>query len=40
MREFSLVQDMVKLVEMLFGPYACERLDLLVLPSSFPHGGL
>jgi hypothetical protein len=36
MREFSLVQDMVKLVEI----YACERLDLRVLPSSFPHGGL
>ena len=39
-REFAGVEDMVKVGESLFGPYEWERFDLLVLPPSFPYGGM
>ncbi|KQK12457.1 leukotriene A-4 hydrolase homolog [Brachypodium distachyon] len=39
-REFAGVEDMVKVGEALFGPYEWERFDLLVLPPSFPYGGM
>ena len=39
-REFAGVEEMVKVGEGLFGPYEWERFDLLVLPPSFPYGGM
>jgi leukotriene-A4 hydrolase len=39
-REFAGVEEMVKVGESLFGPYEWERFDLLVLPPSFPYGGM
>lgn len=39
-REFSGVEELVRVGEALFGPYEWERFDLLVLPSSFPYGGM
>ncbi|XP_062212837.1 leucine aminopeptidase [Phragmites australis] len=39
-REFAGVEEMVKVGEALFGPYEWERFDLLVLPPSFPYGGM
>ncbi|KAH7420364.1 hypothetical protein KP509_13G004000 [Ceratopteris richardii] len=38
--EFSGTEAMMLQGEALFGPYAWERLDLLVLPPSFPYGGM
>jgi leukotriene-A4 hydrolase len=38
--EFAGVEDMIKVGEALFGPYDWERFDLLVLPPSFPYGGM
>ncbi len=38
--EFSGVEDMVKAAEQLFGPYDWERFDMLVMPPSFPYGGM
>ncbi|KAI0519243.1 hypothetical protein KFK09_006685 [Dendrobium nobile] len=39
-REFSGVEEMVRVGEALFGPYEWERFDVLVLPPSFPYGGM
>lgn len=39
-REFAGTEDMIRQGEKLFGPYEWERFDLLVLPPSFPYGGM
>ena len=39
-REFDGVEEMIRTAERLFGPYPWERYDLLVLPPSFPYGGM
>ncbi len=38
--EFAGVEEMIRTAERLFGPYPWERYDLLVLPPSFPYGGM
>ncbi len=38
--EFGETEKMVQIAEELFGEYAWERYDLLVLPPSFPFGGM
>eukprot|EP00249_Psilotum_nudum_P003427 c16812_g1_i1 orf=341-2164(+) len=38
--EFVGVEAMVQQGEALFGPYEWERFDLLVMPPSFPYGGM
>ncbi|KAL0358696.1 UNVERIFIED_CONTAM: Leucine aminopeptidase [Sesamum angustifolium] len=38
--EFAGTEEMIKVGEGLFGPYEWERFDLLVLPPSFPYGGM
>lgn len=38
--EFADVEKMMDAVERLFGPYRWERFDMLVLPPSFPWGGM
>lgn len=38
--EFALVEDHLHAAESLFGPYDWERYDLLVMPPSFPYGGM
>ena len=38
--EFSGVESMVAAAERLFGPYEWERYDILVMPPSFPFGGM
>ncbi|MCO5586925.1 hypothetical protein L7F22_040869 [Adiantum nelumboides] len=38
--EFAGTEAMMRQGEALFGPYEWERLDLLVLPPSFPYGGM
>ena len=38
--EFSQVESMIETAESLFGPYPWGRFDLLVMPSSFPYGGM
>ncbi|KAL2897663.1 Leucine aminopeptidase [Bienertia sinuspersici] len=38
--EFAGTEDMIRQGEKLFGPYDWERFDLLVLPPSFPYGGM
>ncbi|PKI74636.1 hypothetical protein CRG98_004963 [Punica granatum] len=38
--EFAGTEDMIQQGEKLFGPYDWERFDLLVLPPSFPYGGM
>jgi leukotriene-A4 hydrolase len=38
--EFSDVEAMMKTVERLYGPYRWGRYDILVLPPSFPFGGM
>jgi leukotriene-A4 hydrolase len=38
--EFAEIENMIKEAEALFGPYEWERFDLLVLPPSFPYGGM
>ena len=38
--EFAGVEEMIVKAEGLFGPYDWERYDLLVLPPSFPYGGM
>jgi leukotriene-A4 hydrolase len=38
--EFADVEAMLECAEALFGPYVWERYDLLVLPPSFPYGGM
>ncbi|XP_002523930.2 leucine aminopeptidase [Ricinus communis] len=39
-REFSGTEEMIRQGEKLFGEYEWERFDLLVLPPSFPYGGM
>lgn len=38
--EFEEIENMIMKAETLFGPYEWERYDLLVLPPSFPYGGM
>jgi leukotriene A-4 hydrolase/aminopeptidase len=38
--EFAGVEEMIVAAEKLFGPYDWERFDMLVLPPSFPYGGM
>jgi leukotriene A-4 hydrolase/aminopeptidase len=38
--EFSEMDDMVKAAEALYGPYRWGRFDVIVLPPSFPFGGM
>jgi aminopeptidase N len=38
--EFGETEKMVQIAEALFGKYAWERYDMLVLPPSFPFGGM
>lgn len=38
--EFEDTEKMVAVVEKLFGPYRWQRYDMLVLPPSFPYGGM
>ncbi|MEE2901299.1 MAG: M1 family metallopeptidase [Myxococcota bacterium] len=38
--EFSQVESMIETAEALFGPYPWGRFDILVMPSSFPYGGM
>jgi leukotriene A-4 hydrolase/aminopeptidase len=38
--EFADVEAMIARAEALFGPYVWERYDMLVLPPSFPYGGM
>ncbi len=40
MFEFADTQEMLEQAEALFGPYEWGRYDLLVLPPSFPYGGM
>jgi leukotriene-A4 hydrolase len=38
--EFAGIGDMLAKAESLFGPYEWDRYDMLVLPPSFPYGGM
>src|SRR3954469_379034 len=38
--EFAQVEDMLICAEELFGPYDWERYDILIMPPSFPYGGM
>ena len=38
--EFSQVEEMIVAAEKLYGKYAWERYDIMVLPPSFPFGGM
>lgn len=38
--EFDSVSSMLERAEALFGPYEWDRFDLLVMPPSFPYGGM
>ncbi|MDE2040234.1 MAG: M1 family metallopeptidase [Elusimicrobia bacterium] len=38
--EFAGVESMLAAAESLFGPYEWQRYDMLVLPPSFPYGGM
>lgn len=38
--EFGELEEMVQAAESLYGPYRWDRYDLLVLPPSFPFGGM
>lgn len=40
MYEFKELPDMMKVAEYLYGEYAWEQYDLLILPYSFPFGGM
>ncbi|XP_016461560.2 leucine aminopeptidase [Nicotiana tabacum] len=39
-KEFAGTEEIIQVGEKLFGPYEWERFDLLVLPPSFPLGGM
>jgi aminopeptidase N len=39
-REFADMERMLEVTEAIYGPYRWERYDLLVLPPSFPFGGM
>jgi aminopeptidase N len=38
--EFAGIEEMIRAAERLFGPYEWDRYDMLVLPPSFPYGGM
>ncbi len=38
--EFADTEKMIQTTEQLYGPYRWERYDILVLPPSFPYGGM
>ena len=38
--EFADTEEMMRVTEALFGPYRWGRYDILVLPPSFPYGGM
>ena len=38
--EFAGIEDSIVTAEALFGPYEWDRYDMLVLPPSFPYGGM
>ncbi len=38
--EFAEVESMIASAEKLFGPYEWDRFDMLVMPPSFPYGGM
>ncbi|KAL4659337.1 leukotriene A-4 hydrolase [Arapaima gigas] len=38
--EFAKTEDMLKIAEDLVGPYVWEQYDIVVLPPSFPYGGM
>lgn len=38
--EFAVLEEMIDIGEALYGPYRWGRYDLLVLPASFPFGGM
>ena len=38
--EFAEIEEMISIAEDLYGPYRWERYDLIVLPPSFPFGGM
>src|SRR5205807_10409184 len=38
--EFAEIESMLEKAEALFGPYDWDRYDMLVLPPSFPYGGM
>ncbi|MCA1713838.1 MAG: M1 family metallopeptidase [Gammaproteobacteria bacterium] len=38
--EFADTEKMMQITEQLYGPYRWERYDILVLPPSFPYGGM
>ena len=38
--EFAMVEDHITAAESLFGPYDWERFDFLIMPPSFPYGGM
>ena len=38
--EFAELEEMIKIAEDLYGPYRWDRYDLIVLPPSFPFGGM
>ena len=38
--EFAELEEMISIAEDLYGPYRWERYDLIVLPPSFPFGGM
>lgn len=38
--EFAKTEDMLNTAEQLFGPYAWDRYDILILPPAFPYGGM
>lgn len=38
--EFEMMENMLEAAEELYGPYRWERFDVLVLPPSFPFGGM
>jgi aminopeptidase N len=38
--EFAEIEDMIETAERLFGPYEWDRYDMIVLPPSFPYGGM
>lgn len=39
-KEFEDTESMIRAAEKLYGPYRWERYDILVLPASFPFGGM
>jgi leukotriene A-4 hydrolase/aminopeptidase len=38
--EFGEIEEMITAAEKLFGPYEWDRYDMIVLPPSFPYGGM